>query len=138
MRIRDAAIVVFLSVAAAGCGMLGFGSKTDAKPVAPAPPTFVNRLWRVTPPSDVAEGTLYAFFPDNTLLITPAAGPSRIGRWAMRGDQLLLIEEGFMTPADVVELNATRFALRQQTASGIVNITMTPAAERGLMGALKR
>ena len=112
----------------AGCGMFGGGSAAStAEPLPPAP--FVNRVWAVVEgPSDIPAGTLYAFLTDNSLLVAaPGAARPRLGRWHYAGGGLVLIENGFRYPADILEQGPDRFAIRIHRDAGLVDVIFAPA-----------
>jgi hypothetical protein len=108
----------------------GSGAPQPGQPAPQPAAEFVNRVWRVTEPAGVAAGTLYVFLSDNTLLITPpAATAPRLGRWHSAGGGLVLIEEGFRYPADIVELGDERFVIRVHRGGASVDVGMVPARD---------
>lgn len=117
-------LAAILAIMAAGCGMFG-GAQKAPKPE-PAPPPFINRVWQVVDAADIARGTYYVFVSDNTLLVTaPGATKPSLGRWHFAGGGLVLIEEGFRLPADILEQGEDRFAIRLHRPGGAVDVRMT-------------
>src|SRR5687767_8125017 len=121
-RLAFAALLALMSV---GCGMVG--GATAAKPAkpAPAPPSFLNRVWQVVEAPDIAAGTYYVFLSDNTLLVTaPGAATPTLGRWHFAGGGVVIIEGGYRYPADILEAGADRLALRLHRPGGAVDVRM--------------
>ena len=120
-------LLLFAMTSLLGCGMFG-NAAAKAKPASkPEPPQFMNRVWRVTESSTsaVAVGTHYALLADNTFLVTPpGATQPTLGRWHFAAGGLVLIEEGYRYPADILESSADRFALRIHRPAGVVDVRM--------------
>ena len=118
-------LAVLLALITAGCGTSGGGATKAPKPE-PAPPPFINRVWQVVDAADIARGTYYVFVSDNTLLVTaPGAAKPSLGRWHFAGGGVVLIEEGFRYPADILEQGEERFAIRLHRPGGPVDVRMT-------------
>ena len=131
MTLRRTHLPVVL-ILLAGCSMFGGGGGARA-PRQPAPQPaaqFTNRVWRVVQSPAVPAGTLYVFLSDNTMLVTPpAATAPMLGRWHSAGGGLVLIEEGFRFPADIIELGAERFAIRIHRGGTTIDVLMVPARD---------
>ena len=132
MKSRSAliALAVIAQLLASGCGMFGGGSRAPRQAPPQPPVEFTNRVWRVAQSTGVPVGTLYVFLSDNTMLITPPAATTPVlGRWHSAAGGLVLIEEGFRFPADIVELGQERFVIRVHREGSSVDIAMVPARD---------
>jgi hypothetical protein len=79
---------------------------------APAPASFVNRVWRVAESAQVAEGEVRVFLADGTLVMTSPHGTPAFGSWRVRDGRLSITEEGREYPVDVLELGPNVFRIR--------------------------
>lgn len=94
----------------------------------PAPPaTFINKVWKVRDSSAVAQGQLYAFLSDGTLVITLAGNKPALGAWTQEGDGLTWIEEGQPHKVEVLALTAYEFRVRVHSPGEPIEIAMVPA-----------
>ena len=125
MMDRRFVLAALLILGSVGCGTSrGTTAAQPAKP-APAPPSFLNRVWQVVDAPDIAAGTYYVFLSDNTLLVTaPGAATPTLGRWHFAGGGMVIIEGGYRYPADILEASADRLALRIHRPGGAVDVRM--------------
>lgn len=103
-------------------------------PIAPAtssaserPVSFVNRVWRVARSSSVADGTLYAFLSDGTLVITSPGNKPMLGSWSRSEDGLVMVEESIPYRVDILTLDDDEFVIRSHNPGAPVDIAMVPA-----------
>ena len=128
MTFSRSALLIVTAILLTGCGMFGGAGGRSATAPAPQPPPFMNRVWRVVEATDVPVGTYYAFLSDNTMLVTrPGAVTPALGRWHFAGGGLVLIEEGYRYPADILEWGAEQFAIRLHRRDGTADLVMVPA-----------
>lgn len=132
MTVSRSIPLILAALLCGGCGMFGGGGGAAKREPAPAPepPPFMNRVWRVVEATDVPVGTYYAFLSDNTMLVTrPGAVTPVLGRWHFAGGGLVLIEEGYRYPVDILEWGEERFSLRFHRRDGTADVVMVPARE---------
>ena len=116
-------LVTFFALAVIGCA--GGKAGPGAPKPAPLPPPFLNRVWQVVEARDIPAGTHYVFLSDNSLLVTaPGATAPKLGRWHFAGGGLVLIEDGYRYPADILEAGEERFAIRLHRPGGAVDVLM--------------
>lgn len=106
----------------------------DPPPIAPAtrsaserPASFVNRVWRVARSSAVADGTLYAFLSDGTLVITSPGNKPMLGSWSRSDDGLVMVEESIPYRVDILTLDDDELVIRSHNPGAPVDIAMVPA-----------
>lgn len=93
----------------------------------PVVPGFVDRVWRVESSTAVAEGTLYTFESDGTLLIDAPGGTPTTGSWFQSDSGLVMVEESVPYRVDVLHLSDSRFVIRSHNPGEPVDITLVPA-----------
>lgn len=91
------------------------------------PASFVNRVWRVARSSAVADGTLYAFLSDGTLVITSPGNKPMVGSWSRSEDGLVMVEEAIPYRVDILTLDDDEFVIRSHNPGAPVDIAMVPA-----------
>ena len=101
----------------------------DPAPITPAPDraaerpaSFVNRVWRVARSSAVAEGTLYTFLSDGTLVITSPGNKPMVGSWSRSEDGLVMVEESIPYRVDILKLDDDEFVIRSHNPGAPVDI----------------
>ena len=109
-------------------------SRPPDPPIAPAAPraserpaSFVNRVWRVARSSAVADGTLYAFLSDGTLVITSPGNKPMFGSWSRTEDGLVMVEESIPYRVDILKLDDDQLVIRSHNPGAPVDIAMVPA-----------
>ena len=116
-------LTTLFALAIIGCA--GGSAEPKAPKPQPVPPPFLNRVWQVVEAADIPAGTYYAFLSDNSLLVTaPGASAPKLGRWHFAGGGLVLIEDGYRYPADILEVGPERFSLRLHRPGGAVDVRM--------------
>lgn len=87
-----------------------------------------DTLWSVTASSAVADGTLYAFLADGTLVIGSPGGLPAAGTWKRGpGGGLTMVEASRPYAVDIVEATPHRLRLRSHNPGTPVEITLAPA-----------
>ncbi len=106
----------------------------DPPPIAPEtdraaerPASFVNRVWRVDRSSAVADGTLYVFLSDGTLVITSPGNKPMVGSWSRAEDGLVMVEESIPYRVDILTLDDDELVIRSHNPGAPVDIAMVPA-----------
>ncbi|MEZ4240467.1 MAG: hypothetical protein R3F59_30800 [Myxococcota bacterium] len=99
--------------------------------VGEAPAGLVDRVWEVTQSDGVAEGTLYTFLSDGTLVIRHGEDPPGVGSWAWADGQLTMTEEGVPYPTDVT-LQNDQLSLVSHNPGGELHVTLAPAPDEPL------
>lgn len=89
--------------------------------------SFVNKVWRVTEPSDIAPGALYVFLSDGTLVMSSPNGKPAFGTWKDEGGALTMIEEGLPYKTDILKLSKDEFRIRSHNPGKPVEITLVAA-----------
>jgi hypothetical protein len=109
-------------------------SQPPDSPIAPAtssaserPANFANRVWRVARSSAVANGTLYAFLSDGTLVLTSPGNKPMLGSWSRTEDGLVMVEESIPYRVDILKLDDDEFVIRSHNPGAPVDIAMVPA-----------
>lgn len=98
-------------------------------PAAPAdaPPTFINKVWRVAGPSESARGMLYVFLSTGTLVIHGPHDTPALGTWTQDGGALTMVEEGVAYPVDILALSNTEFRIRMHNPGAPTDIDFVAA-----------
>ncbi len=117
-----------------GAGLLLAACSSSAPTSAPAPAdtatpvSFVNKVWRVAESTTVAQGTLYVFLSDGTLVITSANSKPLLGTWTSTGaGSLTMVEQAIPYRVDILELSTAQFRIRSHNPGEPVDITLVPA-----------
>ncbi len=113
--------LLLLAAAVSGCALLAPGRGK------PATVTFVDKVWRVVAPSDIAVGALYVFLSDGTLVIASPDAQPLVGTWSFADGVFTMVEEGIAYRVDVVGLSADGFMIRSRNPGPPVLIRMVPA-----------
>jgi hypothetical protein len=75
----------------------------------------------------VAQGTLYVFLSDGTLVITSTNTRAMLGMWTSTGaGGLTMVEESVPYRVEILELSETRFRIRSHNPGGAVEISLAP------------
>ncbi len=125
-RLRDA---VRSAMAVLLLGVVACSPAPSAPPAAAPPPTFTNRVWRITSPPDRALGSFYIFLSDGTLVMTSCVETYRLATWRLDTPGRLTIVEDTITsyPADIRRADAQRLELRLHLKSEVVDLGLEPA-----------
>lgn len=121
-------------IGAAGCSppdgasRAALGSAPTAA-AAPAPASFVNRVWAVAESPQVAVGDVRVFLSDSTLVMASSHATPAFGTWRVRDGNLSITEEGREYPVDVLELTAEVFRIRIRGPGEPVVIRFMPAEQ---------
>ena len=122
-----AGLIVFAPVIFAGCSSPAPPEQTSAQPRRAAP-TFVNRVWSVQSSNAVAQGQLYVFLSEGTLVIASANGTPALGTWKQQDQTFTMVEEGIAYAVEILELTQERFRIRMRNPGEPVEMTLVPAA----------
>jgi heat shock protein HslJ len=107
-----------------------FGLMGQAPQESGAPPaSFVNKVWTVAKSTAVAQGTLYVFLSEGTLVIASSTGKPSLGKWTRDGGRLTMIEEGIPYRTDILEVRDDLLRIRSHNPGGAVDITLVPAGD---------
>jgi hypothetical protein len=133
-RLRVLVLPLVVAVPASACsgGTNRPDQRTTATAGAPAPTSFVNRVWRVASSSSVDPGVLYVFLSDGTLVISSPHGTPALGTWKQAGSGLVMIEEGRPYRVDVLKLSADEFRIMINNPGNAVEIAFVPADQSRL------
>lgn len=96
-------------------------------PTESAEPSFVNRVWKVGPSSDISPGALYVFLEEGTLVMTSAGNKPSFGSWKFENRALTMVEEGISYPTDILKLTDTEFHIRSHNPGEPVMIRLVRA-----------
>ncbi len=102
----------------------------EPAPVSRPPQTsaLLTNAWRVTSPGR-APGSLYAFHPDGTLLMTSCVEVYRLARWSAHAAGRITIAEdrSIVYEAEIVDEQPERLTLRLYLRNEQVELTLEPA-----------
>lgn len=106
---------------------------------APSPPTatqtkssaarWVNKVWRVTAPTDRAPGSFYIFLSDGTLVMTSCVETYRLATWRAESDGRIRIAEDKITRyhAEIRQVSDRQLSLRLDLKNEQVALTLEAA-----------
>jgi hypothetical protein len=100
---------------------------TEAAVAETSAPSFINRVWKVAPSSDIPPGALYVFLEEGTLVIASAGNKPSFGSWKFENRALTMVEEGISYPTDILKLTDTEFHLRSHNPGEPVVIRLVRA-----------
>lgn len=89
---------------------------------------LIAHVWRITSPSDRAPGSVYAFHPDGTLMMTSCVEVYRIAQWHLNPSGTLTIAEDptVTYEADIVALSDSGLSLRLHLRNEQVMLQFAP------------
>lgn len=122
MRILLFTLLGFSMVSIVGCSK----SETADVALANTETGFINRVWQVSDSQAVAEGTLYVFLSEGTLVITSANSTPAIGSWEKTSTGLRVTEGGITYVVDT-ESTHDHLLLTYHSPAGETGIMLTPA-----------
>jgi hypothetical protein len=111
----------------AGCASPVPSEQTSTQPPRAAP-SFVNRVWSVQSSNAVAQGQLYVFLSEGTLVIASPNGTPALGWWKQEDQTFTMVEEGISYAVEILELTEDRFRIRMKNPGEPVEMTLVPAA----------
>ena len=102
--------------------------KVNAQQAPKAKPEFINKVWKVNQSNAVANGQLYIFLSDGTLVITAPQQKPALGTWSYQDKKLVMTEESIAYPVDIVRLSDSSFSIRMHSPGEPVDLQLVDAS----------
>lgn len=107
--------------------LVSCGSDSEKESLPNQSMSLVNRVWVVKEFSDVAEGTLYIFLSEGTLIIASENNKPGVGSWQKTTTGLKVVEDGIAYQVDT-NMIGDQLTLIYHNPAGETKINLMPAS----------